>query len=74
MSHHLAELLEEGIREVRRGRATPEEFLARHPTEAEALAPLLRLATRIEPHAAPAPSPQTQARITARVRAGLNPT
>jgi hypothetical protein len=74
MSHHLTDLLEEGIREVRRGRTTPEEFLARHPAEAETLAPLLRLAARLDPHTAPAPSPQARARITARVRAGLNPT
>ncbi len=73
MSHHLADLLEEGIRAVRQGRITEEEFLARHPDEAEALAPLLRLATQIDAHAAPAPAPQVRARITARVRAGLNP-
>ncbi len=73
MSHHLAELLEQGIREVRHGRTTPEEFLARHPAEAETLAPLLRLASHIDARAAPAPAPQSRARITARVRAGIEP-
>lgn len=71
MNDRLVELLDEGIRAIRHGHTTPEEFLARHPAEAAELAPLLRLATQIDARTTPALAPQARARISARVRGGI---
>jgi hypothetical protein len=71
MNDRLVELLDEGIRAIRHGHTTPEDFLARHSAEAAELAPLLHLATQLDARTVPPLAPQARARISARVRGGI---